>query len=88
MVRHVREGQGLCPIQVTSSSWNEDEDLEKVQLYIQINVIGKDWIKYPKRSRGVFPCLDDCSSKQVTQVTLASKAHCICRSGSSARNAN
>ncbi len=29
MARHVREGQGLCPIQVTSSSWNED--LEKVQ---------------------------------------------------------
>jgi hypothetical protein len=44
-----------------------------VQLCIQINVIGKDWIKYPKRSRGVFPCLDDCSSKQVTQVTLVLK---------------
>jgi len=32
MARHVREGQGLYPIQVTSSSWNED--LENVQSYI------------------------------------------------------
>jgi hypothetical protein len=25
MASHVREGQGLCPIQVTSSNWEEEE---------------------------------------------------------------
>ena len=36
MGRHFREGQGLCPIQVISSRWNED--LEEVQSYTFISM--------------------------------------------------
>jgi hypothetical protein len=53
MVRHVCEGQGLCPIQVASPSWLERGSRESGKLYSQINVIDKDF-------------LQDCSSKQVT----------------------
>jgi hypothetical protein len=63
MARHVREGRGLCPIQVTNSGWNED--LEKIQTYIVKSMslprIGSSTLTFPE---GFPHVLRDCSSKQ------------------------
>jgi len=55
MARHVREGQGVCSIQVTCSSWNE-RSRKSSELYTQMDIT-KGWIKNPKCSTSVPRCM-------------------------------